>query len=225
MEPVINYRRTIIALTSALLLALGAIPASAQVRLHMQGDKTDIARWIDSRFAKRPTAAVLIHPGREAVGGVPPLVALEPHGARIDGYKNVVLRTFTYTDPRSGLRSGLRCQGVPRVQAVEWVLHFHNTSAKNSGQLTRVKVADFDMVYPAAGALKIHYAEGNKISKADYAPRTAEFRTEQPLHIEPHGGRSSEEAFPFFNLESEASQQGVMVAVGWTGTWFADLEA
>ncbi|WP_337757751.1 glycoside hydrolase family 36 protein, partial [Alistipes sp.] len=74
------------------------------------------------------------------------------------------------------------------------------------------------------GALKIHYAEGNKISKADYAPRTAEFRTEQPLHIEPHGGRSSEEAFPFFNLESEASQQGVMVAVGWTGTWFADLE-
>lgn len=80
------------------------------------------------------------------------------------------------------------------------------------------------MVYPAAGALKIHYAEGNKISKADYAPRTAEFRTEQPLHIEPHGGRSSEEAFPFFNLESEASQQGVMVAVGWTGTWFADLE-
>lgn len=84
-----------------------------------------------------------------------------------------------------------------------------------------MKVADFDMVYPDAGALKIHYAEGNKISKADYAPRTAEFRTEQPLHIEPHGGRSSEEAFPFFNLESEASRQGVMVAVGWTGTWFA----
>ena len=52
MKPVINYRRTIIALASALLLALGAIPASAQVRLHMQGDKTDIARWIDQRFAK-----------------------------------------------------------------------------------------------------------------------------------------------------------------------------
>lgn len=115
-------------------------------------------------------------------------------------------------------------RGYPEFRAVEWVLHFHNTSAKNSGQLTRVKVADFDMVYPAAGALKIHYAEGNKISKADYTPRTAEFRTEQPLHIEPHGGRSSEEAFPFFNLESEASRQGVMVAVGWTGTWFADLE-
>ena len=223
MKPVINYRRTIIALASALLLALGAIPASAQVRLHMQGDKTDIARWIDQRFAK---------------GQLPPFSFIldeQPSEEFLRSWrwsrtapastdKDVVLRTFTYTDPRSGLEVACDVKEYPEFRAVEWVLHFRNTSAENSGQLTRVKVADFDMVYPAAGALKIHYAEGNKISKADYAPRTAEFRTEQPLHIEPHGGRSSEEAFPFFNLESEASRQGVMVAVGWTGTWFADLE-
>ena len=223
MKPVINYRRTIIALASALLLALGAIPASAQVRLHMQGDKTDIARWIDQRFAK---------------GQLPPFSFIldeQPSEEFLRSWrwsrtapastdKDVVLRTFTYTAPRSGLEVVCDVKGYPEFRAVEWVLHFRNTSAENSGQLTRVKVADFDMVYPDAGALKIHYAEGNKISKADYAPRTAEFRTEQPLHIEPHGGRSSEEAFPFFNLESEASRQGVMVAVGWTGTWFADLE-
>lgn len=223
MKPVINYRRTIIALTSALLLALGLLPASAQVRLQMQGDKTDIARWIDSRFAKGqlpPFSFILDEkPSEEFLRSW-----RWSRTAPASTDKNVVLRTFTYTDPRSGLEVVCDVKGYPEFRAVEWVLHFHNTSAKNSGQLTRVKVADFDMVYPAAGALKIHYAEGNKISKADYAPRTAEFRTEQPLHIEPHGGRSSEEAFPFFNLESEASRQGVMVAVGWTGTWFADLE-
>ncbi len=223
MKPVINYRRTIIALTSALLLALGSLPASAQVRLQMQGDKTDIARWIDSRFAKGqlpPFSFILDEkPSEEFLRSW-----RWSRTAPASTDKNVVLRTFTYTDPRSGLEVVCDVKGYPEFRAVEWVLHFHNTSAKNSGQLTRVKVADFDMVYPAAGALKIHYAEGNKISKADYAPRTAEFRTEQPLHIEPHGGRSSEEAFPFFNLESEASRQGVMVAVGWTGTWFADLE-
>ena len=223
MKPVINYRRTIIALTSALLLALGSLPASAQVRLQMQGDKTDIARWIDSRFAKGqlpPFSFILDEkPSEEFLRSW-----RWSRTAPASTDKNVVLRTFTYTDPRSGLEVVCDVKGYPEFRAVEWVLHFLNTSAKNSGQLTRVKVADFDMVYPAAGALKIHYAEGNKISKADYAPRTAEFRTEQPLHIEPHGGRSSEEAFPFFNLESEASRQGVMVAVGWTGTWFADLE-
>ena len=223
MKPVINYRRTIIALASALLLALGAIPASAQVRLQMQGDKTDIARWIDQRFAKGqlpPFSFILDEQPSEEFLRSWRWSRTAPASAE----KDVVLRTFTYTDPRSGLEVTCDVKGYPDFRAVEWVLHFRNTSAKNSGQLTRVKVADFDMVYPAAGALKIHYAEGNKISKADYAPRTAEFRTEQPLHIEPHGGRSSEEAFPFFNLESEASRQGVMVAVGWTGTWFADLE-
>lgn len=223
MKPVINYRRTIIALASALLLALGAIPASAQVRLQMQGDKTDIARWIDQRFAKGqlpPFSFILDEQPSEEFLRTWRWSRTAPASAE----KDVVLRTFTYTDPRSGLEVVCDVKGYPEFRAVEWVLHFRNTSAENSGQLTRVKVADFDMVYPAAGALKIHYAEGNKISKADYAPRTAEFRTEQPLHIEPHGGRSSEEAFPFFNLESEASRQGVMVAVGWTGTWFADLE-
>lgn len=223
MKPVINYRRTIIALASALLLALGAIPASAQVHLQMQGDKTDIARWIDQRFAKGqlpPFSFILDEQPSEEFLRSWRWSRTAPASAE----KDVVLRTFTYTDPRSGLEVTCDVKGYPDFRAVEWVLHFRNTSAKNSGQLTRVKVADFDMVYPAAGALKIHYAEGNKISKADYAPRTAEFRTEQPLHIEPHGGRSSEEAFPFFNLESEASRQGVMVAVGWTGTWFADLE-
>lgn len=223
MKPVINYRRTIIALASALLLALGAIPASAQVRLQMQGDQTDIARWIDQRFAKGqlpPFSFILDEKPSEEFLRSWRWSRTAPASAG----KDVVLRTFTYTDPRSGLEVVCDVKGYPEFRAVEWVLHFRNTSAENSGQLTRVKVADFDMVYPAAGALKIHYAEGNKISKADYAPRTAEFRTEQPLHIEPHGGRSSEEAFPFFNLESEASQQGVMVAIGWTGTWFADLE-
>lgn len=223
MKPVINYRRTIIALASALLLALGAIPASAQVRLQMQGDQTDIARWIDQRFAKGqlpPFSFILDEKPSEEFLRSWRWSRTAPASAG----KDVVLRTFTYTDPRSGLEVVCDVKGYPEFRAVEWVLHFRNTSAENSGQLTRVKVADFDMVYPAAGALKIHYAEGNKISKADYAPRTAEFRTEQPLHIEPHGGRSSEEAFPFFNLESEASRQGVMVAVGWTGTWFADLE-
>lgn len=223
MRPVIDYRRSIIALASALLLTLGAIPASAQARLQMQGDKTDIARWIDARFAKGqlpPFSFILDERPSEEFLRSWRWSRSAPASARED----VVLRTFTYTDPSSGLEVVCDVKGYPEFRAVEWVLYFRNGSATNSGQLTRVKVADFDMVYPAAGALKIHYAEGNKISKADYAPRTAEFRTEQPLHIEPHGGRSSEEAFPFFNLESEASAQGVMVAIGWTGTWFADLE-
>ncbi len=223
MNPVIHFRRYVIVLANVLLPALGAFPASAQARLQMQGDNTDIARWIDSRFANgqlppfsfvldETPSAEFIRSWRWSRGGMD------------TGEKGVVARTFTYTDPRSGLQAVCEVKGYPDFRAVEWVLHFRNTSKHNSGQLTRIKTVDMDMAYPIAGPLKIHYAEGNKISKSDYAPRTSELRTGAPLHIQPHGGRSSEEAFPFFNLESEGSRQGVMVAIGWTGTWYANLE-
>lgn len=222
MKSEIHLRR-LATLLGTLLLTLGSLGATAQVRITMQGGKADIARWIDARFAQ---------------GQLPPFSFVYdeiPSAEFIRSWRwtrrvvtpseeGVVARSFTYTDPRSGLEVVCDVTGYPAFGAVEWVLHLRNTSARNSGQITRVHVADMEMAYPEAGPLKIHYAEGNKISKADYAPRTSEFRTAQPLHIEPHGGRSSEEAFPFFNLESEASQQGVMVAVGWTGTWFADIE-
>jgi alpha-galactosidase len=39
----------------------------------------------------------------------------------------------------------------------------------------------------------------------------------------PARSRSSDEtAFPFFNIESPA-KQGIVVAVGWTGKWYADV--
>lgn len=221
MRPENRYRR-FATLLGAVVLLLAAIPAAAQSRIAMQGDKTDIARWIDARFAQ---------------GQQPPFSFVMDETPSADFIRSwrwnravvkadeagVVARSFTYTDPRSGLEVVCDVKGYPDFRAVEWVLHFRNTSAKNSGQISRVKVVDIDMTYPAAGDLNIHYAEGNKISKADYAPRTSALRTSQPLHIEPHGGRSSEEAFPFFNLESEASKQGVMVSIGWTGTWDADI--
>lgn len=204
------------------LAALATLPAAAQVRIAMQGDKTDIARWIDQRFAQ---------------GELPPFSFVLDETPSADlirtwrwkrrvveaDEQGVVARTFTYTDPRSGLEVVCDVKGYPDFRAVEWVLHFRNASDKNSGQISRVKVVDIDMNYPVAGPMKIHYAEGNKISKADYAPRTASLRTAHPLHIEPHGGRSSEEAFPFFNLEAENAAQGAMVAIGWTGTWQADI--
>ncbi|MEG0806753.1 MAG: alpha-galactosidase [Alistipes sp.] len=217
------YIRYFVTLIGALLLLIGPSRLSAQVQLAMQGDKTDIARWIDTRFAPGQ-----LPPFSFVYNEIPSAEFIRSwHLTRrvvTTSEVGVVARSFTYTDPRSGLEVVCEVKGYPDFRAVEWVLHFRNTSAHNSDQITRVKVIDVNMAYPTAGTLKIHYAEGNKISKADYAPRTSELRTAQPLHIEPHGGRSSEEAFPFFNLESEASQQGVMVAIGWTGTWEAQLE-
>ena len=62
---------------------------------------------------QRPAAAVLVHLGRAAVGGVPPHVALEPHGARI-GRKRCRPAHVHLHRPPQRTRGGLRCQGIPR---------------------------------------------------------------------------------------------------------------
>ena len=132
-------------------------------------------------------------------------------------------RTYTWSDERTGLAVICEVTGYPQSDVVEWVLRFRNLSGGNSGRISEVKVADLRMDYPASGPLSLHYAEGNKISRADYAPRTKVFDSGENLHFEPSGGRSSSEAFPFYNIESKASGQGVMMAIGWTGTWFSDF--
>ena len=203
-------------------ILLNIIPCHAQVKTMMLGKKTHISTWIEKRFSRGQ-----IPPFSFQLNGIPSKKFIKNWQWKREiipsDNQDIIQRRYTYTDPKSGLEVRCDVRGFISFKAVDWVVHFHNKSAQNSGQINSVKIIDMDMEYPLDGELKIHYAEGNKISKADYAPREMTFKTGENLHIEPHGGRSSEEAFPFFNLESCSSKQGVMVAIGWTGTWQSDI--
>jgi len=184
--------------------------------------KADIARWIDTNFAR---------------GAEPPFSFVldgKPSSQFIKGWTysreviktdnpDIVQRRFTYSDPRTGLKLQCDVKGYKDFEAVEWVINVKNASEKNSGRLSQMKSLDLDLKYNACGDMLIHYAEGNKISKADYAPRTASLSQGEPFRFTPAGGRSSSEAFPFFNVESVSAHKGAMVSIGWSGTWFAEV--
>ncbi|MCQ2142839.1 MAG: alpha-galactosidase, partial [Bacteroidales bacterium] len=140
------------------------------------------------------------------------------------GDPSVVARTFTYAEPESGLEISCNVKGYVRFDAVEWVCSIRNTSGKDSPRLSSFKVADTSFKTRKAGDFKIHYAEGNHISKSDYSPREMTFEVGSPLRVVPSDGRSSSEGFPFFCLESVAASKGAIVAIGWTGTWFYEVE-
>lgn len=221
----LNFSRyTMAAVMSAAIFLLFQTEASPQVKVRMEGDGTDIGRWIDTRFAK---------------GQLPPFSFVSDEISSDEFIRSwkwtrqenacseegVISRTFSWTDPEGGLAVECDVKGYPEYKAVEWVLRFRNLSGENSSQLTHINVLDMDMEYGSPdGDLLLHYAEGNKISKADYSPRTDTLRTGDRLHICPTGGRSSEGAFPFFNIESSGAHSGSMVAIGWSGTWFMDME-
>ena len=115
MKPVINYRRTIIALTNCPVAGAGIAPGVSAGAFAMQGDKTDIARWIDSRFAKGqlpPFSFILDESRRRSSSRSWRWSRTAP--ASTD--KDVVLRTFTYTDPRSGLEVVCDVKGYPEFR-------------------------------------------------------------------------------------------------------------
>ena len=137
---------------------------------------------------------------------------------------DVVKYLYTYTERPSGLKVECFVTGFPAFDAVEWVLHFTNTGKSDSRVLEQVKVVDLDMQAPAAGDFTLYYADGNHISKEDFHPRTTVLSTTEPFRMAPEGGRSSQGDFlPFFNLTAPSGKEGVVVGIGWTGMWYADL--
>ena len=202
-----------------LVLVLLSLVAAAGPVCPVRGEDTDVEAWVNAHFGRHATP---------------------PFSFRLDGIPSEKLlkrwtwsceecsaedpachaRTFSWRS-REGFEVRCLVKAWPRQHVVEWVVRFRNGTAADSGQLTDVLAADLTLRFPSPGAFRLHYAEGNKISRADYAPRTMTLKEGADTLFSPQGGRSSAEAFPFYNLEAVGSAQGAMVAVGWTGTWTA----
>jgi alpha-galactosidase len=127
---------------------------------------------------------------------------------------------YRWSDEKTGLNVECDLKYYPDYNAVEWVLRFTNASGTNSPSIREVKVMDVDWRYRASDKVTLHYANGSSASRADFNPREKTFAPGESLEIAPLNGRSSDHAFPFFNVASKTGQ-GAMLAVGWTGTWYA----
>lgn len=182
-----------------------------------------LVSWIDSSFSKGT-----LPPFSFEMDGIPSSVFIKKWDCKrivVDtGSPDTVERIFIYTDPSNGLEIECRIKGYPGYDALEWMFSISNHSDCNSPRLTSFKVADIGFRSRKPSVYKMHYAEGNKISKADYSPRELTFEAGVPLRAVPADGRSSSEAFPFFCLENETSSRGAIIAIGWTGTWFYEIE-
>jgi len=130
---------------------------------------------------------------------------------------------FTYSDKQSGLVVKCFVTCFSDFQAVEWVLKFSNTSEKESPLIEKAAVFDHSFVSEEKGPFVLHHAKGSNAERTDFQPIDEKMQVGKNIYMTPYGGRSSDNtAFPFFNIEIPG-RQGVMVAVGWTGKWYADV--
>ncbi len=112
---------------------------------------------------------------------------------------------------------------------MEWTLYFRNTGTTDTPVITNIQALDAGLPLTRDRAAVLHYALGSECRRDDFAPQLAPLgpTSDAPqapwvgaanaLRLQSKGGRSSCGLLPFFNLD--ASDHGVICAVGWTGDW------
>ncbi len=130
------------------------------------------------------------------------------------------LRTITYTDAH-GVRVTIEARIFNDCDAVEWVARLKNTGRQDSPALTHINVCR--AMLPQDGDVsRVYHAKGSNGAIDDFAPQEwnlAQGRLQMGTDL----GRSSDtNNLPFFNIATP--EGGVVVGVGWTGSWRASVE-
>ena len=144
--------------------------------------------------------------------------SIQPLGTKdgVTGYK------ILYSDPASDLELYLRVDVYNDFPAVEWVLELKNEGTDTTNILKNICAAHVLFNTKINEAVTLHHAKGSDHQIDDFAPLKTIMEKGRHFKMAPTGGRSSDEtAFPFFNIERK--DQGVVVGIGWTGQWAAEL--
>lgn len=131
---------------------------------------------------------------------------------------------FTYSEKQGGFAVQCKLTCFSDFPAVEWVLKFTNAAGKNSSIIEKVAVIDHSFISAQQGSFILHHAKGSNAERSDFMPIDESMKAGKSIYMTPVGGRSSDNtAFPFINIETPG-QQGIVIAVGWTGKWYADVQ-
>jgi alpha-galactosidase len=196
--------------------------ADCQPVQNIPSDIADVHQWVEQRFAKgRIPPFSFVYGGKKSDTFIrnwqynaEKIRSMEPDSE---------VTVYSYKDVQSGLvvKCFVTCFGD--FPAVEWVLKFSNTSGRNTPLIGNAAVIDYPFISTEEGTFLFHHAKGSNAQRSDFQPVDEKLQIGRSIYITPVGGRSSDNtAFPFFNIETPG-QQGIMVAVGWTGKWYADV--
>ncbi len=208
-----------------LLLALLLLPARAQERARM-GDIPDVRTWIEARFGKGKQPPFSFYYNDVPSSKFITRWAYKAQKLSSDD-PSIEKHRYTYRDPGTGLSIECDVTGFSEFHAVEWVMRLTNTGSKNTPILDRFLVVDqaFRQRLPATPS--VLHLDGSEGGRYDFFIRNSQLSPgDTSLVMAPQGGRSSDEtAFPFFNIVDGDEQEGLIVAIGWSGGWQAEVKA
>jgi alpha-galactosidase len=126
-------------------------------------------------------------------------------------------RTSLWTDPKTGLE--VRCVAVDYADypAEEWTVWFRNTGANTTPILENIQGLDARFERGEGGEFVLHGIKGDSNTPDSYQPYEIPLPPGANHRFAPKGGRASNGAFPYYNLQSPGG--GILLAIGWPGQW------
>jgi alpha-galactosidase len=128
---------------------------------------------------------------------------------------------ITHTDPVTHLECAVTLKRYKHFPVVEWTVNFKNNGTVDSAILENIR--SMDLMFPATDKLILHHNTGDYAAEDSYEPHVTEIVLGDHLHFAPRGGRPTDKAWPYFNLENTIEHRGVIAVVGWPGQWSADF--
>ena len=101
--------------------------------------------------------------------------------------------------------------------SLEWVGNWKYTGYSNSKRIANVQILNAS--FPIQGATMTTARQGGQNYIYDYQPYSVDLTKTQTYSMQNTGGRSSQGAWPYFDLTSKQNTYGIMGAIGWTGNW------
>lgn len=131
-----------------------------------------------------------------------------------------VRRTRRWSDPATGLEIRLVSVEYRDFPAIEWTVYAANRGTRQTPLLENLQAIDTALALP--GTTTLRTTRGDNYSAKSYEPLSFTL-SEKPQRFEPVGGRPTNGAWPYFNLD--AGNHGILLALGWPGQWEASFSA
>lgn len=129
----------------------------------------------------------------------------------------VILHRFTRTDSKTGLAVICELKEYTQFPVLEWGLRLKNTSKRKTPVLENIRSLD---VTTCIGQFPyLNYWTGDYCAQDGYEPFRVSLAHEEEYRFAPVGGRPTNRAWPYYNLECSTANRGLIVVVGWAGQW------
>ena len=130
--------------------------------------------------------------------------------------------TFARTDPATGLQVALELDEYADFPVVEWIVRLRNTGSQETPLIEELVGAD--VLLPASGRPVLHHVTGDFCFPQSYETHAEAMEPGVAWTFAPVGGRPTNRAWPYYNVQSPEAERGAIFVVGWAGQWSATLE-